>query len=532
MGETADSAETLVDVTLHPRVRIGSAVGLSEETSHLLRFRLRLLSALLLGIVLLLTFKALFAQGIVASSAEGLSVLIVLLASTVILFSPLQMSIGWLRAVELVVFGWSTISTLWVHYVLMNQAVAAGDQGTISAQHQHMVLPFVLLIFLYALFIPATWKRAALVIGSITVSVIALRIVLVVQNPQLREYLNVEQTTQAGVLLILSSISAIFGSHVINGLRVEAFKSRQLGQYMLKEKLGSGGMGEVWRADHRLLARPAAVKLIRPEMLGDRTVAQNVLRRFEREAQATAALTSPHTITVYDFGVTDDRAFYYVMELLDGCDFGKMVKGSGPVPAGRVIYLISQVCDSLAEAHFNGLIHRDIKPSNLFACRLGNEADFVKVLDFGLVKSSGVEPPGEQQLTRVGVLTGTPGFMSPEQITGENLDGRSDLYALGCVAYSLLTGTTVFEGDGAMAVAIQHVKDCPIPPSRRAGIPVPADLEEVVLSCLEKSPDRRPPDAMTLRRRLRSCSSAQDWDDEKARDWWRDHGPVCTETGG
>jgi len=306
-------------------------------------------------------------------------------------------------------------------------------------------------------------------------------------------------------------------------MRLEAFKSRQLGQYELIEKLGSGGMGEVWTAHHRLLARPAAIKLIRPEMLGDQTLAGKLLERFEREALATAVLTSPHTITVYDFGITDDHSFYYVMELLQGFDLATLVKRWGPIPAGRVIYLISQACDSLAEAHSRGLIHRDIKPSNLFTCRIGNEADFVKVLDFGLVRSMQSESAGREQLTQIGTVTGTPGFMSPEQITGKELDGRTDLYALGCVAYALLTAEKVFDGDGAMMEAIQHVQEVPVPPSQRVEVPIPGDLEEVVLWCLQKSPERRPPDAAVLKHSLLRCASAREWDQERGHSWWIEH---------
>jgi serine/threonine-protein kinase len=305
-------------------------------------------------------------------------------------------------------------------------------------------------------------------------------------------------------------------------LRVEAFKSRQLGQYELVQKLGSGGMGEVWTARHRLLARPAAIKLIRSEMLGNTAQADNLVRRFEREAQATAALTSPHTITVFDFGVTNDRAFYYVMELLEGFDLATLASRWGPLPAGRVIHLVAQACASLSEAHSRGLIHRDIKPSNLFACRIGNQSDFVKVLDFGLVKSADDLPLAGEQLTRLGGVTGTPGFMSPEQISGEQLDGRSDLYALGCVAYTLLTGELVFDGDGGLAVAVQHLKEDPIPPSRRTSLPIPTDLEAIVLSCLAKDRRQRPTDAASLGRSLLQCSAAQEWDEAKAQKWWLD----------
>ena len=523
MKVNADTIATVVETSLHPQVRFGPGPDLSAETKALLRVRLRVLSAVLLGIVALLTLKGQLGQEIPTIPASSWGLLLVLLVATALLFSPLKLNLKWLHAAELVIFGASTAATLAIQYLLIQVAVASGDQALIAAQHQHMVLPFVLLIFLYALFVPGHWKRAAIVIGSIALSVVGLRILLVLHYPQLREILNLAQATQAGAFLLLAAASAVIGSHVINGMRQEAFKSRQLGQYELIEKLGSGGMGEVWTAHHRLLARPAAIKLIRPEMLGDQTLAGKLLERFEREALATAVLTSPHTITVYDFGITDDHSFYYVMELLQGFDLATLVKRWGPIPAGRVIYLISQACDSLAEAHSRGLIHRDIKPSNLFTCRIGNEADFVKVLDFGLVRSMQSESASREQLTQIGTVTGTPGFMSPEQITGKELDGRTDLYALGCVAYALLTAEKVFDGDGAMMEAIQHVQEVPVPPSQRVQVPIPGDLEEVVLWCLQKSPERRPPDAAVLKHSLLRCASAREWDQERRRSWWIEH---------
>jgi len=216
-------------------------------------------------------------------------------------------------------------------------------------------------------------------------------------------------------------------------------KARRLGSYQLMDKIGSGGMGEVWRAKHKMLARPAAVKLIRPETLGtpgEGTAAKTLLRRFEREAQATAMLTSPHSIMLYDFGIAEDGVFYYVMEFLEGRDLKSLIRESGPVPAERAVHFLHAACDSLADAHHRGLIHRDIKPGNLFTCRRGRDFDFIKVLDFGLVKS--VRDPGDTvtQLTGSGVTSGTPGFMAPEMVTGDApVDGRADIYALGCVGY-------------------------------------------------------------------------------------------------
>jgi serine/threonine-protein kinase len=320
---------------------------------------------------------------------------------------------------------------------------------------------------------------------------------------------------------------AIFLSRYVYSLGCDMNKAREMGSYKLAELLGVGGMGEVWRAEHRMLARPAAIKLVRSEICG-RTDAQagTLNRRFEREVQATAALRSPHTVAVYDYGTTAEGCFYYVMELLNGFDLESLVQRFGPLPAERVISFLLQACDSLAEAHSTGMVHRDIKPKNLFVCRLGLNYDFVKVLDFGLVKSALPAEGGQSQLTLDGTTTGTPAYMSPEMALGDKtLDARSDLYSLGCVAYWLLTGRLVFEGNTPTAVLLAHIQNAPVPPSQRAELEIPGDLERVILSCLEKDPARRPQNALELARLLESCRNPHDWNRDRAERWWRTHAP-------
>ena len=322
-------------------------------------------------------------------------------------------------------------------------------------------------------------------------------------------------------------LMAWVGSRVIYRLGVAVKQARELGSYRLVERLGEGGMGEVWRAEHRLLARPAAVKLIRPEMLGDVSPERRreVLARFEREAQATAAMRCPHTVELYDFGVTDDGAFYYVMELLDGLDAETLVTGNGPIPAERVVRLWRQVCHSLGEAHQLGLIHRDVKPANVFVCLYGRELDWVKVLDFGLVKTGRDRGP-DSRLTADGAIGGTPAFMAPEQVLGDRpIDGRTDLYAAGCLAYWLLTGTLVFEGRTAVETMMMHVQAEPVPPSRRSEVAIPEALERAVLACLEKDPDRRPASADALDALLGAIPLDGPWTAARAREWWRAHCP-------
>ena len=331
------------------------------------------------------------------------------------------------------------------------------------------------------------------------------------------------------VAAALSTVPSRFLRHVGHKLS----KARELGSYELVSLLGQGGMGEVWEAKHRLLARRAAVKLVRPELLGASSdvEARLVLKRFEREAQATAALSSPHTIQVFDFGSTDDGIFFYVMELLMGRDLESLVREFGPVPAARAGYLLRQVCHSLADAHARGLVHRDIKPANIYVCRMGLEYDFVKVLDFGLVKLNSQASTEQIQtlMTADQRTTGTPAYMAPEIILGEAIvDRRADVYALGCVAYYALTGQLVFEADTPMKMLLQHVQAEPIPPSQRTELPIPRELDELVLSCLQKDPNKRPQNAEVLLDMALGCKTGDCWNQDLAKGWWNKHLPEFT----
>jgi hypothetical protein len=313
---------------------------------------------------------------------------------------------------------------------------------------------------------------------------------------------------------------AMFSTVVIRRLQ-------ELGCYHLEEKLDHGGMGEIWRARHRMLARPVAVKLIRPELMGIKSAveAASLVGRFQREAEATAALHSSHTVALHDFGVTPEGTFYYVMELLEGLDLETMVRRFGKVPPERVIHLLVQACDSLAEAHAAGLVHRDVKPANILACHWGLKWDFVKVLDFGLVKATW-SMGSDDHLTSEGTITGTPAYMAPEAaLGGRDVDARVDLYGLGCVGYWLLTGERVFAGRTPVEVLMHHVKSPPVPPSDRVERDLPKDLEDLILCCLAKEPDQRPPSAEWLAARLAECESAGRWTPERAREWWQTVSP-------
>jgi len=325
-------------------------------------------------------------------------------------------------------------------------------------------------------------------------------------------------------------VMAYVGARVVYTLSSEVSRARELGSYRLVERLGQGGMGEVWRANHRLLARPAAIKLIRPSLRADGRIgaSEDARRRFEREAQVIASLRSPHTVNLFDFGVSADGAFYYVMELLDGLDAETLVRRTGPVPAERAIHLLRQVCHSLSEAESCGLVHRDIKPANIFLCRYGEDHDFVKVLDFGIVKATTATAETGPAVTRELTVRGTPAFMAPEQAMGAaDVDGRADIYATGCVAYWLLTGQQVFTADTPMALLLHHAQTPATPPSARTEVPIPSALDDLVLSCLAKDPVARPQTARELSLRLASVEGANDWTDDRARAWWASHQPAA-----
>jgi hypothetical protein len=297
--------------------------------------------------------------------------------------------------------------------------------------------------------------------------------------------------------------------------RKAALKARQLGQYALGDKIGEGAFGAVYRAHHALMRRPVAVKLLQTDKLNQSSAA-----RFEREVQMTGQLTHPNTIALYDYGRTPEGIFYYAMEYLDGLTLDRLVKQYGAQPEGRVISILRQICGSLAEAHNIGLVHRDIKPANVFLTQRGGVSDFVKVLDFGLVKARATE--GQIELTAASVTLGTPLYMSPEAVEHpETVDARSDLYSLGALGYFLVTGEALFDCLTLGEVLMHQVKDLPARPSERLGRPVSPDLEELLIRCLAKNPASRPANARELDDALARCRNAGDWTRELADEWWR-----------
>jgi serine/threonine-protein kinase len=379
----------------------------------------------------------------------------------------------------------------------------------------------------FTVLVPARPREAliALVISNAFVPLLYLQQVYVGAAPALR----VGDFVPIFVLPYVANIVLSYvAARVVHSLGVEVRRAHDLGSYRLEVLLGRGGMGEVWRASHRMLARPAAIKLIRRDTLArDPAMASTAVDRFEREAQVIASLQSPHTVALYDFGVTDDGSLFYVMELLEGVNLERLVKKFGPLPPERVVYLLRQACASLAEAHHRGLVHRDIKPANLYLCQRGMEHDVVKVLDFGIVKKVvSDDEPAARELTRAHEVAGTPDFMAPEIAMGAgNVDGRADLYALGCVAFWLLTGRPVFEETTPMAAIIAHVQRQPIPPSTATEFEVPAALDQIILDLLAKDPGARPANADVLSARLAAISFARPWTEQSALRWWDAYRP-------
>ncbi|HKP64591.1 MAG TPA: serine/threonine-protein kinase [Polyangiales bacterium] len=353
-------------------------------------------------------------------------------------------------------------------------------------------------------------------------------------DPRLRlsaETLARRWTVIAALWWTASTVITTSTSKVIYGLHQQVRDARRLGQYTLTEKLGQGGMGVVYRAQHAMLRRPSAIKLLPPDKYGVESVA-----RFEREVQLTAGLSHPNTVRVYDYGRTPDGIFYYVMEYLDGASLEDVVKLSGPLPPARAIHILDQVAGALGEAHAIGLIHRDIKPANIFLTQQGGVPDVAKVLDFGLVKQV-AQGTGEattlQAVTHDDSFSGTPLYMAPEAITApEAVDARTDLYSLGAVGYFLLTGSEVFGGRNVVEICSHHLHSTPVPPSQRAGRALAGDLETLIMRCLEKSQSQRPADARSFQAALRACKDARAWSEDDARRWFELHGVALNEAQG
>ena len=448
----------------------GGTRQFSHQTQSLLRTRLTVTSGLALFVIIVFLLRGLLAWG--PLHLEMLFPLTVLAVCFGLLASQIDFSLARLRIFEFAVFGSVTAHLVFVNYLLTQQSVLVGNPAAPTLGVYRAAVGYFALIVVYGMFIPNTWKRGLAAV--IPMAAVGAGLTLYLWRWQLElgspvaGMGTVEDVSYVLSVLVVAVTISVVGSQIIHSTRQDATKARVLGTYQLEEKLGEGGMGEVWKARHHLLARPAAVKMIRAEILEARNggEAETVIARFQQEAQSTASLRSPHTVELYDFGRTRTGLFFYIMEYLEGLDLDSLIEKFGPVEPGRAIYLLRQAAESLAEAHRLGLVHRDIKPSNIFVCRMGLSFDFVKVLDFGLAKSLRSFDGDDAKLTQEGMTTGTPAYMAPELVLGNrSIDARADIYALGCVAYWLLTGQLVFESKSSMELVVEHVKTPPVPPS-------------------------------------------------------------------
>jgi serine/threonine-protein kinase len=463
------------------------------------------------------------------------TVIVMIALATAYLYWDKQPSLTRLRVFEVFVFLAPIVFLVYIDWRLILQAATAGDAGIAVLNWYRLILHMTLTIGAYAIFIPAGWRRTLVVGTAIGLVPAAVGLAMIWVEPAVAAAARQALTTEiwsAGLMLTAVFVAiATYGTYVIDCARREVAEAGFAGQYRLEKKLGTGGMGEVWLARHSMLARPAAIKVIRPETLVRSGGARNAeaiataMKRFEREARSTASLTSPHTIELYDFGTTADGSFYYVMEYLDGLDLDTLVQEHGPVPVERAVHLLVQAAESLADAHERGLIHRDVKPANIFSTRQGISHDFVKVLDFGLVKDTDYDSAATQ-LTQEGLTSGTPAFMPPEIALGRHdVDGRADLYALGCVGYWLTTGQYVFPSSSPMEMIVNHVKAEPAPPSSRSEMRVPRQFDEVILRALAKDPDARFPSMRAFVKALEKVPLEETWDSDKAEAWWMLHVP-------
>ncbi|HEX8203022.1 MAG TPA: serine/threonine-protein kinase, partial [Isosphaeraceae bacterium] len=498
---------------LHPHVAIvGDGVPAPGEAFVALRQgRLRATAAFLAALASL--FAALFLAG---GDALGLfhGGAAPCLWAAFAWLSSRTASRGALRVAEYGVFGVMTANLVAGQYVAMFGTATHGEPLEFLRVVDTTLVGSILLMFAYTMLIPNTGRAALGPVGLFLLAPALTALVLCGRHPEVLRFASERAVSIFGnpVLGLAAAGLAVYGAHVLSTLRQEVFEARRLNQYRLRGRLGAGGMGEVHLAEHHLLRRLCAVKLIRPDAAGDR----RALERFEREVRATARLAHPNIVEIYDYGLTDEGTFYYVMEYLRGSSLDKLVADRGPLPYGRAVYLLRQACDGLAEAHAAGLVHRDVKPGNVLVACVGTRADVVKLLDFGLVKdpSAGAHDPE-------GEVSGTPQYMAPEQVAADPaLDGRCDIYSLGAVAYFMLTGHPPFTARNAVDVMLAHAHRAVEPPSaHRPGLP--ADLEAVVPRCLEKDPASRYPDALALKAALDARQSAGEWDAAHAALWWR-----------
>lgn len=497
------------------------------EVERLLRKRLRIIVLLVLAFyaVQLVRSVSVHFHWLTGPPSDGIVLgvygLIVVTAGGLawLLWSGRALSLRGLRAIELVTFLQITALAAWITQAELRsdwvyRYSTADDIGSLLISRAHAFNWFTLIV-LYGTLIPNTWRRCAAVAGVMALTPLAVGVAVGRSDDGLRTHLLPVYLTDVSVWVVTAVAIAVYGSHRIEVLRRQAAEARKLGQYLLKRRLGAGGMGEVYLAEHVLLRRPCALKLIRPERAGD----PKHLARFEREVRATAALTHPNTVQIFDYGRAEDGTFYYVMEYLPGLTLEQVVRAYGPLPPARAVHVLRQLCGALGEAHARGLVHRDIKPGNIMICERGGAHDVAKLLDFGLVI-----PPvqgTDEKLTQEGAVPGTPAYLSPEQAGGsDELDARSDIYSVGALAYFLLAGRPPFTGRSPTRLLAAHLYEAPQPLTDHRP-DVPADLEAIILRCLAKDPADRFSDAASLDAALAECRTVGRWTEREAAQWWR-----------
>jgi serine/threonine-protein kinase len=499
--------------------------SLESETETLLRMRLRAAS-----FVLFLGFAAFLGTYFVGAvqpprTLFWLHILVTLdmAVCSVVLCERYGWRLKHLRAFEYVVFGLPIGFLTYLQFVearaFAEYCVAQRSGDLMFALNTELAIPWICLMFIYTSFIPNTWRRAAVHVAPMVAIPLAVYVCACFYNEYTWSHLWSRSLLTMSLWLGLAASASVFGTYTYNALRRRAALAREFGSYQLKQRIGAGGMGEVYLGEHKLLKRPCAIKLIRPHRAAD----PKALARFESEVQASAKLTHWNTIEIFDYGHTEDGTFYYAMEYLPGMSLQDLVDRYGPIPTERAIHFLLQVCDALNEAHGMGLIHRDIKPGNVFASHRGGYWDVAKLLDFGLVKSIAPESETNVAESSDGVVLGTPLFASPEwTLNGGVLDERSDIYSLGAVGYFLATGRPVFNHPSAMKLLFAHAHE-PVPPIRDSHPEVPEDFEAVILRCLEKRPQDRFASARDLYEALENCRSAGAWTTERAAAWWSVH---------
>jgi serine/threonine-protein kinase len=510
----------------------GSGPHFTDELSGLLRRRLRIAAGITLVASAVFLIRHLFVPSpFTAEDEQAAHILLamqallvaVLTVVSAMLWSRMGLSLRALRSMELCLFGTMAVFFCYLQYVQFHQGhvlswAAEGHvakEGVRALATSSNSLRWFVLIVLYGTFIPNTWRRCATIVGLLALTPIVLTFAICFRCAVMGDH-TAPAMFDMTVILSMAAAIAIFGSYKISALEREAYVARKLGQYQLLRRLGGGGMGEVYLAEHMLLRRSCAIKLIRPDQAGDPVN----LSRFEREVKSMATLTHWNTVEIYDYGHAEDGTFYYVMEYLPGMTLQDLVDRHGPLPPARAVHFLRQICAGLEEAHAIGLIHRDIKPRNVIACRRGGVTDVAKLLDFGLVQSVGLDK--DSKLTIQGTILGSPPYISPEQALGKDrIDARTDIYSVGALAYFLLTGQPPFPRDTAMEMLVAHVHEKVTPPLELRP-ELPHDLQAVVLRCLEKTPENRYQDIDSLDRALAECGCGGEWDRDQAAQWWKE----------